>query len=72
MMSGEKTMNWFTGEMRVAVNLRQLDWLCPQNGCDGKMIYSGKDWLTDPVGYQHICDKCGFGGAICVTFPGML
>lgn len=60
-------MEWFNGEKDITeesvVPIRQR-WMCPENGCDGEMIYNGTMWPMSPLGYHHICSKCGIGLAI--------
>lgn len=37
-------------------------WRCPI--CGGEMVSNGWTWPTDPPGFHHECDTCGFTAAL--------
>ena len=46
-----------------AVKPVRKNWLCPK--CmDGYMVSTGEAYMTNPVMYFHICNKCGNATAL--------
>jgi hypothetical protein len=64
---------WFLGEPHIAQVLMvpvQERWLCPKEGCDGEMKFTGERWCTNPYGNHHKCAKCEYTAALRgETFP---
>ncbi len=58
---------WFNAEPSLTqvemVPVRQT-WICPACDGTGEMISTGGAWLTNPPGYHHTCNKCGFTAAL--------
>jgi len=51
---------WFSGE----IDELDGDWICPEDGCDGKMYFNGRVWASFPAGYHHDCETCGASYAL--------
>lgn len=49
---------------KVPLRAIRVHWLCPQTGCDGKMIANGYTWPTPDPGYHHMCSVCKFTAVI--------
>lgn len=60
---------WFHDAPKLTMTPVQpvrVTWQCPQENCDGQMIYNGNMWPSNPEGYHHTCSKCG----ISLAMPG--
>ena len=47
----------------------QEDWYCGENGCTGKMQYTGTTFQTCPPQYKHACSKCDRTSDTLETYP---
>lgn len=58
---------WFNDEPKIArkeVRTFIERWMCPQENCEGEMRDAGFSWSTNPPGYHHTCNKCGYTAAM--------
>lgn len=60
-------LEWFTDTPRLKeerVTPVIVRWMCPKDGCQGEMKSTGTHWPSNPPGYHHVCDACGYAAAM--------
>ena len=55
-----------------AVRTVYRHWLCPNDGCDGEMIGTGKGFTTFKAAWENVCTVCGYKEWASCSYPVML